>query len=272
MYRTGLYCRPMSAFLKYSQTRRAKFKEENPDMGNTDVSRLLGETWRNASAAERAPYVDEELRERAVYKDQIKKFRENLAKEDAASRTSHHSVPQQFGDYNAPSPSPPPPTQQHQQMYENFGDMTVFEPLQVQSVEDAVNKANQRVSGYRPVPMAESTRRLDQQHFRPYSEKEIGKKDQRMFRPSMEIISTEDGMRHQGAGAYRGYSPAAYHQAYCPPYHGANGDRGRDHDYHPGAQRHHSSSRVDEGSSRYAASAYFADNNTHPPFGYYHYP
>jgi HMG (high mobility group) box len=257
----------MSAFLKYSQTRRAKFKEENPDMGNTDVSRLLGETWRNASAAERAPYVDEELRERAVYKEQIKKFREKQAKDDAASRTSHHAVPQQFGDYNAPTPPPPPPTQQHHQMYENFGDMTVFEPLQVQSVEDAANKADQRVSGYRPIPM-ENARRVD---YRPYSgDKETSKKDQRMFRPAMEIVPTEEGMRQQGAAAYRGYSPAAYHQAYHPPYHGASGDRGRDHDYrdHPNSSpRHHPGSRVDG----YAASAYY-DNSTHPSFGYYHYP
>jgi HMG (high mobility group) box len=262
----------MSAFLKYSQTRRAKFKEENPDMGNTDVSRLLGETWRNASAAERAPYVEEELRERAAYKEQIKKFRETLAKEDAASRTSHHAVPQQFGDYNTPTPPPPPPTQQHQQMYDNFGDMTVFEPLQVQSVEDAVNKADQRVSGYRPIPM-ENTRRYDHHQYRPYSEKEANKKDQRMFRPAMEIMPTEEGMRQQGA--YRGYSPAAYHQAYHPPYHAGNVDRGRDHDYrdHPNiANRHHPPSRVDDGTSRYAASAYFADNNTHPSFGFYHYP
>ena len=31
--------RPMSAFLKYSQTRRKLVKKENPDMSNTDVSR-----------------------------------------------------------------------------------------------------------------------------------------------------------------------------------------------------------------------------------------
>mmetsp|Transcript_42533 Transcript_42533/g.102862 ORF Transcript_42533/g.102862 Transcript_42533/m.102862 type:complete len:104 (+) Transcript_42533:31-342(+) len=55
----------MSAFLKYSQTRRAKVKQDNPDMSNTDVSRLLGEMWRNASPRERSPYVEQEERERA---------------------------------------------------------------------------------------------------------------------------------------------------------------------------------------------------------------
>ena len=84
--------RPMSAFLKYSQTRRTKVKEENPDMSNTDVSRLLGEMWRNAPPRERAPYVEQEERERAIYKENIRRWRENQARMDAASRTNHHSM------------------------------------------------------------------------------------------------------------------------------------------------------------------------------------
>ena len=82
----------MSAFLKYSQTRRQKVKQDNPDMSNTDVSRLLGEMWRNASPKERAPYIEQEERERAVYKEDIKKWRDDQARMDAASRTSHQSV------------------------------------------------------------------------------------------------------------------------------------------------------------------------------------
>jgi hypothetical protein len=82
----------MSAFLKYSQTRRAKVKKDNPDMGNTDVSRLLGEMWRNASPKERAPYVEQEEQERAIYKENIKKWKDEQARMDAASRTSHHRM------------------------------------------------------------------------------------------------------------------------------------------------------------------------------------
>ena len=91
--------RPMSAFLKYSQTRRSVVKTENPDMSNTDVSRLLGEMWRNASPKERAPYVEQEERERAVYKKAIASWRSEQAKLDAASRTSHRSV-QQLVDHS----------------------------------------------------------------------------------------------------------------------------------------------------------------------------
>lgn len=84
--------RPMSAFLKYSQHMRKFVKEQNPDMANTDVSRLLGEMWRNATPLEKRPYVETEKRERAVYKKDIARFREEQAKKDAESRTSHESV------------------------------------------------------------------------------------------------------------------------------------------------------------------------------------
>ena len=78
--------RPMSAFLKYSQSRRKNVKEENPDMSNTDVSRLLGEMWRNASDEEKAPYRDEEEIERADYNARIKKFKADLAQQESAKR------------------------------------------------------------------------------------------------------------------------------------------------------------------------------------------
>jgi HMG (high mobility group) box len=85
--------RPMSAFLKYSQNKRSDVKEQNPSMSNTDVSRLLGEMWRNASDEERRPYVQEEQIERANYNERIKEWREEQAKIDASSRKSHHTVP-----------------------------------------------------------------------------------------------------------------------------------------------------------------------------------
>ena len=75
--------RPMSAFLKFSQTRRKVVKSQNPYMSNTDVSRLLGEMWRNASPSEKNPYIDEELRERSIYKAEIAKFRSEQAKREA---------------------------------------------------------------------------------------------------------------------------------------------------------------------------------------------
>jgi hypothetical protein len=82
----------MSAFLKYSQTRRTLVKQENPDMSNTDVSRLLGEMWRSAPEREKRPYVEMEERERATYKQETAAFKAQQARVDAASRTPHASM------------------------------------------------------------------------------------------------------------------------------------------------------------------------------------
>jgi hypothetical protein len=69
-------------------------------MGNTDVSRLLGEMWRNASDEEKAPYVEQEEKERTAYKEEVKKFREKQAQLDAANRTTHQSVVQGTRQHN----------------------------------------------------------------------------------------------------------------------------------------------------------------------------
>lgn len=61
-------------------------------MANTDVSRLLGEMWRNASPIDQQPYREEEVKERAKYKENIKRFRDLQARKDAGSRTSHYAV------------------------------------------------------------------------------------------------------------------------------------------------------------------------------------
>jgi hypothetical protein len=48
--------------------------------------------WRNASPAEKAPYIEEELKERATYKERIQTFREEQATLDAATRVTHQSA------------------------------------------------------------------------------------------------------------------------------------------------------------------------------------
>jgi HMG (high mobility group) box len=69
--------RPMSAFLYFSQGKRAQIKKEKPDIKNTEVSRLLGEMWRNLTDEERMPHVERERREREIYKVAIAEWREH---------------------------------------------------------------------------------------------------------------------------------------------------------------------------------------------------
>lgn len=93
--------RPPSAFLRYSQSHRKLVKKENPNIKNTDISRLLGEMWRNASDREKSPFIEQELRERAIFHKNTAKFREEQARVDAASRTSHQNV-QQMSNHPPP--------------------------------------------------------------------------------------------------------------------------------------------------------------------------
>lgn len=75
----------MSAFLFYSLKKRHQIKKENPDMKNTDVSRVLGEMWRSLNDEERQPFVDKEKEERDKYKVAIAEWRKKIA----AKQTDH---------------------------------------------------------------------------------------------------------------------------------------------------------------------------------------
>ncbi len=66
--------RPMSAFLMYAQQKRRQLQRENPDVPNSDISRLLGEIWRGTAAAEKRPFLEREEAERRMYKAKMEKW------------------------------------------------------------------------------------------------------------------------------------------------------------------------------------------------------
>jgi hypothetical protein len=76
----------MSAFLYFSQEKRRQIKSENPTLRNTEVSRKLGEMWREASAEERAPHIAKEKVEREKYKVRIADWREDFEKKQEEQR------------------------------------------------------------------------------------------------------------------------------------------------------------------------------------------
>jgi hypothetical protein len=139
--------RPMSAFLKYSQRRRTMIKQSNPDMGNTDISQLLGEEWRNVTTAERAPYVGSEECERAKYKEMIKQWRDDQAQLDAAGRTSHQTVQHINGNG---------PTKEWRVLTEQ--EASIFEPFAVNPVE-AFSISGNNVFRTHKTPIGDATNR-----------------------------------------------------------------------------------------------------------------
>ena len=76
-------------------------KEENPNLKNTEISRLLGDLWRNTSEEEKRPYVEKEKEEREQYKI----ARAEWKKEFAAKKESERKAQQeQFMDPSGRNP------------------------------------------------------------------------------------------------------------------------------------------------------------------------
>lgn len=139
--------RPMSAFLKFSQKRRTTVKENNPDMSNTDVSRLLGEMWRNASATERAPYIEQEEQERSKYKEDIKRWRDEQTKSDSAIRVTYQAMPHAPESYAVHEPSLP----DH--------DGVSIEPISFNQPGDSFSSSCSSVFRSQKAPIADATNR-----------------------------------------------------------------------------------------------------------------
>lgn len=269
--------RPMSAFLKYSQKRRSAVKEQNPDMSNTDVSRLLGEMWRNASSEERAPYVEQEELERAQYKAEIKKWRQEQAKADAASRASHRTVVTA-----SLMDQPPPPAQLHSpsSMDDYYSAVSGFEPVHPKGSTGMVDERM-----YRPVPVSKSKTQHDRSSSAPhihssYIPSFYQASYQMPYRPG-EMMGANSRLQNNS----HHHSLARSHVP--PPMSGVHADyvlsapgSTRPPLPHPpstgelpplermGVYRNYA---VDDGKRGDKRSNYFSDSAT-PSFGFYHYP
>ncbi|GAA5930695.1 non-histone chromosomal protein 6 [Sporobolomyces koalae] len=59
--------RPLSAYMHFSQAKRAEVREENPDVSFGEIGRLLGAKWKEADAEERAPFEEKAKEDKARY-------------------------------------------------------------------------------------------------------------------------------------------------------------------------------------------------------------
>lgn len=109
----------MSAFLYFSQDKRRQIKESNPSIRNTEVSRILGEMWRNAAEEERRPHIEKEKEEREKYKIAIAKWREEYEKKMEEQRKQQaEQVAYMNNVYQGDQvPQPGQPTEQERGQY-----------------------------------------------------------------------------------------------------------------------------------------------------------
>ena len=69
--------RPMSAFLAFSNGKRAEMRRKRPFLNNGEISRLLADMWKELPDAERKLYIDEEYALRQEYKTAMNEWRES---------------------------------------------------------------------------------------------------------------------------------------------------------------------------------------------------
>ena len=90
--------RPMSAFLAFSNKRRAGLKREHPDATNSDLSKMLSKSWKEAPDELRKKYMEEEAGLRATYKVSMAKWRKNAAEEKKIERQERESIAMQAAE------------------------------------------------------------------------------------------------------------------------------------------------------------------------------
>lgn len=69
--------RPMSAFLAFSNQRRASLKRSNPSLTNSDLSKALSQIWKNSPPEIKKEYIDQEAHLRAKYKEAMVAWRQS---------------------------------------------------------------------------------------------------------------------------------------------------------------------------------------------------
>jgi HMG (high mobility group) box len=122
--------RPMSAFLAYSNSRRAELKRQTPKATNADLSKMLSKSWKELPPTERAGmfiywflshgfllrsltihdfillvYMEEEAEKRAKYKADMAVWRKKAAKQKKSERVDKEEMEAPMAPSAMPAPS-----------------------------------------------------------------------------------------------------------------------------------------------------------------------